>query len=644
MKAFLNGSTNSILNTNLLKENQEVKNRTGQSITNIEVLNFANKCKTVLQLEDLKKEFKAIYDSLEEPDITLNQRRGLEPRPSKSKEASLLVVSKIFVRLLCFETLLKSLPAFEYYKYSANLVENDLMTNLVCKFIESDLERVGIRNIIFENIKKYYNKQIEMETGEYEAVTEEERRQHRASSTTFPIELKIIVQKEFKELLNKTKEIGKVEEELGLSDTNDFIRPILNTFKTCNVHQNNGIRDTQIKETIFYSLNINEEFVLQKYIRLPSINRQSRVVRENSDFFTTEKIEQLEKNRVVSFEQAATLFRDIAYSISENYKIYDCDDSDESLYSEPYRAGLRIVYVERKTQNSKQGPDPTFKIGDERYPFLFDNCEQEKLGYVIERTLELDEQIDYNIDYNVIQVAAEEIKVNQTEDAEGYLSRDNENRYTQEFLVRLKKKLLDNIDTNLIFAYSFPLREIASMLIIHTNLANNNYKMKYFLEPTKNTIVNITNTLMKMGDKTKNPVEDMLSNMFDAINNVGNPAGPLDPDALKLYIRTPIQILKSLATIVDPNIALADKINGGISLAGSLVGQKIFIPYSALSLALLPAPIFGGIIPYIPPLTAYNLAPPLGPAFLLLEPLLWDLPWFQGVAKPEEDTECEDIE
>lgn len=644
MKAFLIGSVNGILFTNLLLQNQDVKNKTGQSITNIEALNFSAKCKTILDFENLKKEYTTIYDTLEEPEVTLNQRKGLEPRPSRTKEASLLMISKTLVRLLCFETLLKALPAFEYYKYSSSLIKNEITIKLVCNFIESELNRIEIKAAIFENIKKYYKKQIELETGEYESISEQEKEQHSLLKNSYPIELKKIVEKEFEELLKKTKEIGKVEEELGLSKSDDFIRPILERMKVVNVHRDNGIASaTSRKDIIFSRSFIDEEFVLQKYIRMPNINRQSRIVKDNPQYFTEQKIASIQ-NKVVTFTQAAEIFSEILYSAGTDYNAYDCDDIENSLFSEPYRAGLRIVYVEKKTKYPEQGPSPVFKIGKENYPFFIKNCEQEKLGYIIERTINPRKEIYYNTDYNVIKIAAEEIIVNQTENAKTFINRNNENRYMEEFFVELKTKLLKNIDVNLLFAYAIPLKEMASMLILHTNLASNSYKMKYLLEPTKNTISNITNTLLKMGDKTKNPIDDMMAGIFDSMANMGNPAGPLDPDALKMYARTPIQILKSLATIVDPNIALADKINSGISLAGSLIGEKIFIPYSALSLALLPAPIFGGLIPYIPPLTAYNLAPPLGPAFLLLEPLLWDLPWFQGVAKPEEEIECEDKE
>lgn len=640
--AFLNGSTSSILKTKLLVDNQEIKNKTGQSIKNIEAIKFSSKCETILDFDSLKAEYRRIYEILEEPLVTERQRMGLEPRPSKSKKTGLMLMSKILIRLLCFETLIKSLPAFEYFKYSSSLVNNDMMINLVCKFIETELSRLQIKTEMFKNIRDYYNIKRETNPDEYEQITDEDKLQ----TTSFPVEMKKIVQKEFQNLLIKIKQITRTEEQLGLSDADDFIRPILDTFKVFNVHSNNGIIDYEIKDLFFSSQNVDKEFVLERYIRLPDINRQSQIVIGNPQYFTNEKIQSLEKNKVVNFEQASQIFSEILYSIGYNYSIFNCDSNTYSLYSEPIRFGLRIVYVDKKTQSSTQTPDPNFQIGQEKYPFLFENCEQEKLGFIVERTIDTDNQIDYNIEYNSIKIAQEEIKMNENDDAQSFINRNNENRYIQEFYVRLKKGLLNNTDMNLIFAFSLPLKEIASMLILHTNLANNNYKMKYFLETTKGTITNITNTLLKMGDMTGNNIDAIIQKNREATNNMGNPAGPTDPDAFKMYIRTPIQILKSLATIVDPNIGLADKINSGISLAGSMVGQKTYIPYFALSLGLLPAPIFGGLIPYIAPLTTYNLAPPLGQAFLFLEPLLWDLPWYKDAVKTqtEENIECEDTE
>lgn len=632
IQSFLNSSAKNITETEILKDE---KTPSGRFLKKIETLNFASECKNILDFEGLEAEYRKIYDGMEEPEISSRQRRGLEPRPSKSKETSLLIVSKIVIKLLCFETILKALPAFDYYDYSKNLVQNEVMINLICQFIDFDLQRTEMREVILEYIKKYYQKNVEDEI--YEEITQQEKRQHSALKMSYPIELKKVVEKEFIELLKKAKQIIG-EEEFVVSDANDFIRPIINKFKLIDVHQKIGPDN---EKRIFSRTGITKDLATQRYLRLPEINEESNFVKNNKGYFTPEKIEELNNKKVVSFEEASEMFSKIAYDTSTDFKIYDCDEENQSLYSEPYRAGLRIVYVKKRDLVAGSNITEGYRIEGVTYPYLMDVCEQEKTGLILERERTQGGGVVNTSQYDSFEISKQEIKVNRTENASAFTSRNNENRYMEEFYTRLRESLLSNADTNLIFAFSLPLREMASMLIIHTKLVNNTSKMRYVLEPSKIALKTITKTLMNMGDKTKNKIDEMLANLDAAIANTGNPAGPIDFDALKMYARTPIQILKSLATIVDPNIAIADKINGGISLAGSLAGQKIFIPYSALSLGLLPAPIFGGLIPFIPPLTAYNVGLPLGPVFLALEPLLWDLPWFQDATKTDV---CEDEE
>jgi len=637
IEVFLNNSANNIANSQIL---QDEATSTGRVLKKIETLEFASKCKNVLDFKNLENEYRKIYDLLEEPEITSRQRRSLEPRPSKSKETSLLLTSKIIIKLLCFETILKSLPAFDYYKYSKNLVQNEVMINLTCQFIFFDLERMGIKNDILGYIKKYYK--IKLEEGEYEEILEEEKREHSILKIAYPLELKKIVEKEFVELLKKTKEIiGGTE--FVVSEANDFIKPIIENFELFDVHETIDT-DKGGLQNLFSKKGLKEGFILERYIRLPEVDEETEFVKNNNLYFTKEKIQSLNNKKVVSFAEAAKTLHQVSYDTNTVYDAYNCDDNKNSLYSKPYSVGLRIVYVKKRDMLRGSSIIKGYNIEGVNYPYLMNECEQEKTGFIAE--IEKDEQNNKTFisQYDTFEISRQEIKVNRTESVESFVNRNNENRYMDEFYAKLREGLFSNMDTNLIFAFSLPLREMASMLILHTKLVNNTSKMRYVLEPSKIAITRITKTLLNMGDKTKNDIDEMLANLDASMANMGNPAGPIDFDALKMYARTPIQILKSLATIVDPNIAIADKINGGISLAGSLVGQKIYIPYSLLSLGLLPAPIFGGLIPFIPPLTAYNITLPLGPIFLALEPLLWDLPWFKDAVKEVEEIDCEDIE
>lgn len=223
-----------------------------------------------------------------------------------------------------------------------------------------------------------------------------------------------------------------------------------------------------------------------------------------------------------------------------------------------------------------------------------------------------------------------------------FLDLDLENMflsYDRSYLNILKSAISSNRDTIIMFKYCLVLEEILQLLIVNANLVHHDQNGRFLFESSKSYICDITKRLKSIGDKRKikSGLNDMLEQQKEREDNTGSPLGPA-LEAVKFYYRTPIQILKGQATLVDPNIAIADKIVAGAAMAGSLVGQKIDIPYKLASLSLLPFPIFNGVAPPIPPLTAYNMAMPVGPVFLSLEHLLKDLPYYQNQSPIDEKT------
>lgn len=223
-----------------------------------------------------------------------------------------------------------------------------------------------------------------------------------------------------------------------------------------------------------------------------------------------------------------------------------------------------------------------------------------------------------------------------------FLKLDLENmnfNYDRNYLNLLKNAISSNVDTTVMFKYCLVLEEMLQLLLVNSNLVHHDQLGRFLFESTKSYVCDMMNRLKDFGDKRKinSNLANMLEQQKQREDNTGNPLGPA-LEALKFYYRTPIQILKGQATLVDPNIGIADKIVAGAAMAGSLIGQKIDIPYKVASLALLPAPIFNGVAPPIPPLTAYNMAMPVGPVFLALEHLLKDLPYYQNETPVNENT------
>ena len=253
--------------------------------------------------------------------------------------------------------------------------------------------------------------------------------------------------------------------------------------------------------------------------------------------------------------------------------------------------------------------------------------------------------------YNLYKLAEERIRMNARVPVQKFADSSNDLNFKNEFLPKLKNLLQEDTEVNLLLDYSIPLKQISSLFVTHYSLSNNSKKMKYLLEPTKKKIYSIAEYIQNTGNSTltSERLQEMLQNQEKEKQNIGNPSGPLNMEALKIFYRTPIQILKAVAIVTDPNIAITDKVVSALTIAQKTLPlpeevKSIPIPYSLTSLSLLPAPIFGGLIPYIPPLTSYNVASPIGPIFLGLEPLLWDLPFYSNTNKEKasDDETCDD--
>lgn len=390
--------------------------------------------------------------------------------------------------------------------------------------------------------------------------------------------------------------------------------------------------EERITETATFEEIIKEnEFCLQKYVKFGKLNPK---------FKENPKMRELE-NSVVNLDYA----KSILSGLPGNNALYDCDKADDNaMFKEAPQFGLRLITI-YNSKNSNKPPNNNFFIGNS--PYKIENNSENYL-FVKEKLIS-STKINGNVSnsstnifyYNLLKLAAAETKVESNLSVQQLIKLMDEETYDNIFYPALKVKLLRSEDLQIILDYCFPVREIATMALFHSYLLNStNEKSKFLLESVKKAIYDNFEVVANFGTKTRTAqkIMEIKERQREEIMNEGNPAGPLNFDLLKIFLRTPIHILRGLASIVDLNIFIADKIVAGVSIAGALIGQKIYLPYIAASISLLPFPIFtpppAGIIP---PLTSYTLPLPLGPIFLLLEPLLWDLPWFQDVLAGEQN-------
>lgn len=410
-------------------------------------------------------------------------------------------------------------------------------------------------------------------------------------------------------IVNYIKQVNR--EPIGLKDKKqkilDFKEKPQNKIKNSDLFEK--------KETITYSLdeNVNiDDFVLQRYIKFGKLNPK----------YIKDKNLSLLENRVLNLEYVREKLKNVGNSVP----LYDCDKADpNAIFAEPPIFGLRIVTL----YNSKKGRDVKqnqFFVKQRAYDILDD---RENYLSCREDLQSADGKSNRYV-YNLLKIAKTEMPVESNLTVEQMSNLMKKTTFQKIFYPLLREKLLKEEEIKIVMDYCLPVKEIAAMAIIHSFLLNNNENIRELLQSSKDAVVSNLKVLEETGDKTGDSqavIERQRQIRLDIMNE-GSPGGPLNFDLLKIWLRTPIHILRGLATIIDPNLFIADKIVMGASIVGALAGQKIYFPYIAASLALLPFPIF---TPPAPSLSAYNIAVPLGPIFLILEPLLWDLPWFQNM-------------
>lgn len=362
-----------------------------------------------------------------------------------------------------------------------------------------------------------------------------------------------------------------------------------------------------------------DELFLERYVSVGKINNNFK--NQYSQLMDIEE-------RSVSLNTLS----DILSTLPRNISLFDCDNPQNSIFLSSPRVGLRLNYVYGKFESSSSSPQQKinkFYIGNTGYDVKTSFLKRSELS-----VREYSTSDNFLKVYSILKIAEYEQDIKTTLTVQQMQNLANTRSYEEIFFPVLKDKILETNEMKAMFSYCIPTREIGTISLFHTYCTNNSEKQKYLFQPTKETIKRTYKVLDNYGNKT-NTLEDlakMREKQKRDRDNEGNPAGPLNFDALKIFLRTPIHILRGLATIVDPNVFIADKIVAGVAAAGALVGQKIYIPYNLTSLALLPFPLFTPPpIGIIPPFTAYNIALPLGPIFLILEPLLWDLPWFKTI-------------
>jgi hypothetical protein len=373
--------------------------------------------------------------------------------------------------------------------------------------------------------------------------------------------MKPILENHLDDLLGQLKQIVGVSERLGLESTNDFLKFIMENLQEVEVHKLDGSKD------IYTENGITQNLVLEKYIKFNKINKQSSAYASIPDSEKDYVLELLEDS-ILSIEDASNLIKNLYNLIGNDFYLYVCEDQEgheDRFLETPYEFGLRLVNIKERQEklDSERYGEQAVLLNNVLYPYDVDFSLKQKSGIVRERGQKY---------FDAFPIAKEHLAHNRTERVSVFVQTNLENKYSSEFFPRLKKLMIEDDEVNLFFSYALPLQEIVSILLIHSSLANNTKKMKYFLEPSKKKIQDMCEYVGRVGDArfSSERLRDIIDSQREERENVGNPAGPLSFEALKLFYKTPIQILKSMAITTDPNIMLTDKVIAAVSTIHSV--------------------------------------------------------------------------
>ena len=625
----------------------------------------------IMGFEGMNNRFMKIYNN--EPEVEEGRKDGKTKVRNRFTNSCYKMILEIVVKLAVVEFCLKTLPTLEGLKFSKSMTKNDFLKDFLKSKVRESIKTMGIDRVFKREMRKV------LKPGESYSEAFEK-------SVLFNFEEALDHFAKIFHICDKDRNLDSIRKELldsiEIVDVHDrdsnneskFLKQVTTRgeIKKTPSTAAKSLANVLSQKLSFLKDDENNKSAFSTFSKKDKLNKAlkeiSKIKKDNSAFKDLtlknmwvekrdpDKVEVQEKykkgdfvlERYIKFgkvnnQQFKSKFEDRVMSIEKarkelsgiitSQKLYDCENPEEGIFKNAPRFGLRMVYISDVSTNSSS----KHVIKNKSYAVKQDR----------NNLLKLKEKTGGSVKYyNLFELYSSELPLatnnltiqEMTSGPSALLNMDNFNTY---FYPILRKQMYTSDHSKVLFDYCFGMKELISVGVIHNYFLSNNENMKFLLESMGERIKQTLKVLDNFGDKTQTNAtlaamrEDTRKNM----ENEGNPAGPIGPFAaelLKIFIRTPIHILRGLATIVDPNIFISNLIVAGVSIGGALLGKKLWVPYTLTSILLFPAPLF--VPPYMIPLTAYNIGLPIGPIFLALEWLLWDLPWYKAAFAESELT------
>lgn len=542
----------------------------------------------LLDFDFIKKIVKDRFDKECEEEITQDNERisGLTPRRGPINSAGFVGVVMSFIRLYTIEYILRSLFVLDEFGFSKDFADDDLVIDYITFRILADIERMGFIEEFKKEADITYNKLLK--DGVIEAYTNKINSCADIDSTSQTVkpELKALVKHQLVSAMERIGTILGIDKNREINLKTVFLEG-LETFDTFSDfgQSNEEVQYTSVNQRLSNSeIPESGKFILEKYVRITEPN--NLLVREA----VARGIIKLEQGSseylsgVVNFKNWEEFISKIISNNNilglQNKKIYDPQDLQNSLFEQPWKIGLRLVYVppafgEKVERNALNASKNKFKItidGDVQMAALNPlNIKNKKSFYVFDKQLaeesflNLDAETEYFKQYNPIPILEKEIEITD------FITLGDANKkdifqhiFDKKYGRVLKKRIGQDSDIDLLIDYCLFSKRLLSLFLIHSTMVLNSEQMKFLFEGTKQELKKLFFNLQTVGNyvnKNEFKIKGGNAGEFQRkFNRIGSPSGPSGHDAFYFWTTTPIHILRALAVMTDPNLFWADKI------------------------------------------------------------------------------------
>lgn len=541
----------------------------------------------LLDFDFIEKIVKDRFDKECEEETQNSQERitGLTPRRGPISSAGFVGVVMSLIRVYAVEYILRALFVLDQFKFSKDFTEDDLVIDYITFRMLADIERLGFikdfeREAFLTYEKLLKDGVIEVYSNKINSCADID-----TTSQTVRSEMKALVKFQLVSAMERIGTILGIDKKKEVNLKTVFFEG-LDTFETFSDfgEPTEEIQYTSINQRLNdITIPNSGKFILERFIRVTEPNNlfvQEGIARgiikleqNSSDYLTG----------VVSFKNWEEFIAKIIANNNliglQNKKIFDTSDPDGSLFEQPWKIGLRLVYIPpemgpKVTRESLSNSKNKFKIESDSgipqmAPINPNIIASKKSLYVFDKqepnTGFLADDTEYFKQYNPIPILEKELEITDfitlgEANKTGIFDKIFEKKYAR----LLRQQLQTDPQIDLLIDYCLFSKRLLSLFLIHSTMVLNGEQMKFLLEGTKQELKKLFFSLGTLGNYVhKNEFKLKGGNAGEfqrKFNRIGDPAGPSGPDAFYFWTTTPIHILKALAIMTDPNIFWADKI------------------------------------------------------------------------------------